>query len=259
MPPAAFIASVPQSHEASASGARKGSVNSMPKSPPTFSYRHGRRYHGDESIPYFLPCDVQELSRQSLFHEVQREVYGGYHCAEFADDNIPSKVLEIGCGTAIWSASVADSFATRGRPDVQFVGLDIVPVHGAIQGKNFTFVQHNFQSLPLPFLDGEFDYVMCREISMATPVSKVYGLQITEFMRILKPGGTLEVQCCTRANRSHIPPHVHLLTFALISRLLHPLTTTNNIPLPPGIRRLPHDPIYPVLHVCREPLRRRLE
>ncbi|RPB02290.1 hypothetical protein L873DRAFT_1673836 [Choiromyces venosus 120613-1] len=199
---------IPQPHSSEAStssresNARKASVQSLPKPPSTFTYRGGRRYHGDESIHYFLPCDVQELSRQSLFHELQREVYGGYHCAEFPDDAIPSKVLEIGCGTAIWSASVADSFAARGRPDVQFVGLDIVPVYPNMQGVNFTFVQHNFQNLPLPFPDGEFDYVICREISMATPVSGIYGSQITDCVRVLKPGGTLELQCSDYSIRS---------------------------------------------------------
>lgn len=192
VPPVAFMS--PHDHPTSPTSARKISVQSLPK--PTFAIRHGRRYHGDESISYHLPCDVQELSRQSLFHEVQREVYGGFYCAEFNDSNIPGKVLEIGCGTAIWSASVADEFAARGRPDVQFFGLDIVPVHAEMKGVNFTFVKHNFQVFPLPFPDGEFDYVFCREVSMATPVSDLYSGQMTECVRILKPGGTLEIQCC---------------------------------------------------------------
>lgn len=209
VPPAAFMnpynPNPSHDHPTSPTSARKTSVQSLPKQ-PTFATRHGRRFHGDESIHYYLPCDVQELSRQSLFHEVQREVYGGLYCAEFNDFNIPNKVLEVGCGTAIWSASVADEFAARGRPDVQFVGMDIVPVHAEMKGVNFTFVKHNFQVIPLPFPDGEFDYVFCREVSMATPVNDIYAGQMTECVRVLKPGGTLEIQCC-------MLPHFWLLNF----------------------------------------------
>ncbi|KAL7272528.1 hypothetical protein RUND412_004659 [Rhizina undulata] len=179
---------------------RKGSVYSLPK-PPTFAKRNGRRYHGDESIPYFLPCDAQELSRQSLLHELQREVYGGYHCAEFSDDKIPNKVLEYGCGTAVWSASVADEFAARGRPDVQFVGLDMVPVHGDMSGVNFTFVQHNFL-MRLPFADGEFDYIFMREVAMGSTNGMTFSDNMQECVRCLKAGGTLEIQCSDYSIRS---------------------------------------------------------
>lgn len=208
-PPSTFMSTYGSSsshdHPTSPTSTKKASQVSLPK-PPTFASRHGRRFHGDESIPYYLPCDVQELSRQSLFHEVQREVYGGLYCAEFSDNNIPCKVLELCCGTAIWSASVADEFAARGRPDVQFVGLDIVPVHADMKGVNFTFVKHNFQVLPLPFADGEFDYVFGREISMATPISD--AKQMTECVRILKPGGTLEIQCSDYSIRSLQRSHI---------------------------------------------------
>lgn len=209
VPPVAFMSPYASTsshdHPTSPTSARKTSVQSLPK-PPTFATRYGRRFHGDESIQYYLPCDVQELSRQSLFHEVQREVYGGLYCSGFNDCDIPDKVLEIGCGTAIWSASVADEFAARGRPDVRFVGMDIVPVHAEMKGVNFTFVKHNFQVVPFPFSDGEFDYVFCREISMATPFNDACNEQISECVRVLKPGGTFEFQCCMF---SHPHPKFH--------------------------------------------------
>lgn len=202
IPPTALMSSY--DHPTSPTGARKTGAQPLPKQ-PIFATRHGRRFHADESIHYYLPCDVRELGRQSLFHEVQREVYGGLYCAEFSDSNIPNKVLEIGCGTAIWSASVADEFVARGRSNVQFVGMDIVPVHAEMKGVNFKFVKHNFTVFPLPFSDGEFDYIFCREVSMATPVDDIYAEQMTECLRILKLGGTIELQCCMLSHFSPLP------------------------------------------------------
>jgi ubiquinone/menaquinone biosynthesis C-methylase UbiE len=142
-----------------------------------------------------LPHDIKELARQSLFHELQHEMHSDYHCAQFSDDNIPKKVLDIGCGTGIWCASVAQEFAERGQPNVEFVGLDVVPVYGDMKGVNFTFVRHDFTSNPMPFPDNEFDYIFMRDVSWGVKSGLFYTDLFHEYFRVLKPGGAFEIQC----------------------------------------------------------------
>ncbi|KAJ6260945.1 hypothetical protein Dda_3606 [Drechslerella dactyloides] len=178
---------------------------------PAYHYKRNRRYAGDDSIPYPLPCDQQEVNRQNLVHHIFHEVFGTIHAAEFPrPEDIPAHVLDVGCGSGLWIASMADEFAARGRPDVRFTGLDIVRNHPDMPSVNFRFVKHNILNLPLPFSTGEFDYIMVREMSLCYPQDRNPEALLEEYLRILKVGGTLEVQCSDHAIRSlaqsSIPP-----------------------------------------------------
>ncbi|KAF8422417.1 hypothetical protein EV426DRAFT_535303 [Tirmania nivea] len=190
----------------SPTGARKTSVFSTPvgntKSSP-FRFINGRRFHSDEACVYILPCDIPELTRQGLKHHLFKEVFGGYHMADFSDPRkIPSRVLDIGCGTGIWIASMHDEFAARGRADVKFVGMDVVPVYAPMTDVDFTFVRHNCLHIPFPFQDGEFDYIFVRDVSSAIPSTSAQSDMLAECLRVLGEGGTIEVQCTDLTIRS---------------------------------------------------------
>lgn len=162
---------------------------------PPFVTRNGRKYHNDDSIPYPLACDVKEMSRQALWHELSRELYGGYCCTDFKREKIPDKVLDFGCGSGIWSASMADYFAALGRPDVEFTGLDLEPTYMEMKGVNFKFVKHNILVAPLPFEDNSFDFIFSRDMMLSIPAKNMYTGIIGELLRLLKPGGYFEFQC----------------------------------------------------------------
>ncbi|KAF3166721.1 hypothetical protein TWF106_004478 [Orbilia oligospora] len=179
---------------------------------PNYHYKKNRRYAGDESIPYPLPCDQQEVNRQNLIHHIFNEVFGTIHAAEFPRfEDIPSKVLDVGCGSGLWIASMSDEFAARGKPNVQFTGLDIVRNCPDMAGVNFRFVKHNILNLPLPFATGEFDYIMVREMTLCCPQDlRSSEALLEEYLRVLRVGGILEVQCSDHTIRclspSSIPP-----------------------------------------------------
>ncbi|KAA8908935.1 hypothetical protein FN846DRAFT_776890 [Sphaerosporella brunnea] len=162
---------------------------------PTFVTRNGRKFYNDETSPYPLPCDVKEMSRQALWHELHREVYGSYSNIDWQSEKIPSKVLELGCGSAIWSASMADYFASLGHPNVEFTGLDVVQSYTDMKNVNFKFVKHSILIVPLPFEDNTFDYIMSRDMMLAAPTHSMYTGIMAELIRVLKPGGFVEVQC----------------------------------------------------------------
>jgi len=170
--------------------ARSRRLNNEPK--PLFAFRNGRRYHNVDS-PYCLPCDLKELTRQALGQELTHALYGAVHFMEFTPESIPDRVLDIGCGSALWSATLAGEFADMGRADVEFTGVDLVPVYRDMTGINFKFVQHNIRNR-LPFDDGYFDYVIVRDMNLSVPAKDMYADMTGEVLRVLKPGGRFEVQ-----------------------------------------------------------------
>ncbi|RUS20965.1 hypothetical protein BC937DRAFT_93955 [Endogone sp. FLAS-F59071] len=78
-------------------------------------------------------------------------------------------------------------------PASTFVGLDITDVFKATEmpPPNCSFVQADARQ-GLPFADNTFDYVFSRAASLAYQTN-VWPFIINEFVRVLKPGGTVEI------------------------------------------------------------------
>lgn len=170
-----------------------------------FKLHHGRRYL--RNVPYPLPCDLAELQRQNLRTLLLTNVFGGPVCANRWDDDAPKKVLDVGCGSGYWSAIAHDYFARRGYPNVQFVGMDLAPLapDHSKHGVHWTFVQHDVRSLPYPWDDGEFDLVMCKDLSMIVPLGTQSERFLDEGIRITKDGGVFEVWDSDHVVRSLLP------------------------------------------------------
>ena len=162
-----------------------------------FAYRHGRRYLRDPSIAYPLPVDLAELHRQNLRTLLLMHVFGTPFCAPFFQNRPPKKVLEIACGSALWSSCTHDFFSRAGHPDVSFTGLDIAPLAPDLrmQGVDWRFVQHDLRKLPFPFEDDEFDFIFVKDTVFCAGAAGV-GVELnplTELVRYLAPGGVIEV------------------------------------------------------------------
>ena len=64
-----------------------------------------------------------------MLHYVLYYVFDKRHLlAEFKVGELPKRVLDIGCGTGIWIHDVANEWAEMGHTDVEFVGVDLVPI-----------------------------------------------------------------------------------------------------------------------------------
>ena len=160
---------------------------------PPFVFRLGRRYLR-EAPNYPLPVDLRELHRQNLRTMLLMQVFGGPFCA--ALECPPTKVLEIACGSALWSSSCHEYFRKQGHENVSFTGLDIAPLAPDLrkEGVNWQFVQHDLRRPPLPFKDGEFDFIFVNDgmvVFAADEDSPVNPL--TVFKKYLKPGGFVEI------------------------------------------------------------------
>ncbi|KMU75991.1 SAM binding motif containing protein [Coccidioides immitis RMSCC 3703] len=116
---------------------------------------NGRTYLRDPDNPYPLPCDLAEIHRQSLRSLMLMHVFGAPFCSPHFNEDPPKRVLEIACGSALWSNACHEYFAKRGHSNISFTGIDI--------------------------------------INIAPDLQKQSAVPLAEPLRVLRPGGVLEV------------------------------------------------------------------
>ncbi|KAF4991428.1 hypothetical protein FGRMN_7831 [Fusarium graminum] len=183
-----------------------------------FIVQNGRTYFNDPTSSYPLPTDLAELHRQSLRTLLMIQVYGAPVYTPFIRNNPPLRVLEVGCGTGFWSMMCHRYYRERGHGGIHFTGIDIAPLAPGSPGSpaelckpdkdmKWRFVQHDLRQLPWPFADEEFDMIMVKDTFLMVP-SHVYQLFIEEYLRVLKPGGVMEIwdsDPTFRMLRPHVP------------------------------------------------------
>ncbi|XXH00043.1 hypothetical protein Hte_006384 [Hypoxylon texense] len=178
----------------SASGSTKMSIASKP-----FITRNNRTYINEPTLLYPLPVDLAELHRQSLRTLMLFQLFGGPTTAPGFSNKPPSRVLEVGCGSAFWSMMCHRYFAQHGYSQISFTGLDIVPLVGSGLDQNWKpdkemrwrFVQHDMRRTPWPLADNEFDLIMIKDMSLCNSMRDPQQF-FEEYLRILKPGGVIE-------------------------------------------------------------------
>ncbi|PHH81838.1 hypothetical protein CDD83_3465 [Cordyceps sp. RAO-2017] len=180
-----------------------------PVAPRPFVQRNGRTYLSDalagKSLPYPLPSDLTELHRQSLRTLLLIQLFGAPVCSPSLIKKPPQRVLEVGCGSGFWSMMCHRYYKGRGHGSIAFTGIDIAPLcpgsaaAAAVKpdkDMSWRFIQHDIRAVPwpAPLEEGEFDLIMAKDVSLAdAAVSFDHQNILTEYLRLLRPGGTLEI------------------------------------------------------------------
>ncbi|KAJ9134627.1 SAM binding domain-containing protein containing protein [Pleurostoma richardsiae] len=214
------------------SSAAGASTASLARQPKPFIVRNGRTYLSDPTLPYPLPVDLAELHRQSLRTLLLFQLFGGPVCSPAFANKPPTRVLEVGCGSGFWSMMCHRYYARHGHSNISFTGIDIASIGAGASNAGgglaaprtsgsststgdwrpdkdmkWQFVQHDMRRIPWPFPDDEFDLVMVKDMSLAISIGAQQTL-MDEYLRVLRPGGTLEIwesDYTVRMLRPHVP------------------------------------------------------
>ncbi|KAL8288996.1 hypothetical protein RB597_000874 [Gaeumannomyces tritici] len=211
---------------------------SNPRGRSHFVTRNGRTYLADPTLDYPLPVDLPELHRCSMKTLMLFQLFGGPICSPLFQERPPARVLDLACGSGFWSMMCHRYWTKKGHPNIQFTGVDIAPIAGASgwgfddpapsassassmsdgavpaaslrppdKDMKWRFIQHDIRRFPWPFNDCEFDFVMMQSTSTVAPFHMAESFT-SEILRVLRPGGTLEIwesDFTIRMLRPHVP------------------------------------------------------
>ncbi|PKK72775.1 S-adenosyl-L-methionine-dependent methyltransferase [Rhizophagus irregularis] len=155
----------------------------------THRYVNGRRFHNVTGVEYFMPNDEQEISRLEMSYLLVKYLWQNNFSSPIHEKltNENMRVIDIGCGTGKWSLEMAEMY-----PKVTFIGIDISTVFPTeTKFSNVTFFLANVLD-GLPFEKNTFDFVFQRFLT-SSYTNKQWEKVINELIRILKPGGYLEL------------------------------------------------------------------
>ncbi|CAG8717655.1 5807_t:CDS:2, partial [Acaulospora morrowiae] len=157
-----------------------------------------------------FPINDKEIEREHLRHYIEREVFNGTFSSPVQDilETGWARVLDVNCGPGTWLFELSSDypgcnyFGTNsshtisllnngGKPfDVEFVDANLVKYDFKVCSDRENL---NEQECGLPFLDNSFDFVSMKYSSREYTVSEWENTIIKELIRVLKPGGWLEL------------------------------------------------------------------
>lgn len=141
-------------------------------------------------LRFHLPKNDQDIDRMQLQHFLFKHIWDDNNYSSPIEQNLKSgdcRVLDAGCGPGAWLLEMSTQ-----HPLTRFFGVDIAAVFPSeIKPTNLNFHQCDINR-GLPFKDNYFDFV--RMSLMATSFKTDQWVNaIRELVRVLKPGGHLEL------------------------------------------------------------------
>ncbi|KAJ8109272.1 hypothetical protein OPT61_g7585 [Boeremia exigua] len=148
-----------------------------------FRFENGRRYHGYAEGQYPLPNDDVEMDRLDLQHHAFRlSLDGRLYRAPIPKD--VQRVLDVGCGTGIWSIEFADE-----HPSAQVIGTDLSPIQPEQVPPNCEFLIDDCTQDWI--FHSPFDFIHTRAMVAAI---RDWDRLFEQAYTNLKPGGYIECQ-----------------------------------------------------------------
>ncbi|CAO3635857.1 unnamed protein product [Cunninghamella blakesleeana] len=182
------------------------------------------------SIDYPLLQNNEEQDRMVAQHYILRTAFHDNDYMATSMKPILEQgciVLDMGCGSGTWTMEMSTAY-----PSSTFIGIDKLALFPKdIKPKNCHFRKMDLTQPTLPFPDQSVDYIFQRDLNWALLAYQWDDL-IKEFLRILKPGGWIELMEMDVESQSS-----QLIERSLNDKLLHGLSMRQQDPY--IARRLP--------------------
>ncbi|KAK3308001.1 S-adenosyl-L-methionine-dependent methyltransferase [Chaetomium strumarium] len=147
----------------------------------------GRVYAVYGKQEYGMPMDDAELDRIDMCHAKYYALLEKKRFIAPITEN-PQKILDLGCGTGIWSIDVADMY-----PSADVLGVDIAPTQPEWVPPNCRFELDDIEQ-DWDRKENSFDFIFARDLILAI---RNWPRLIDQIYTHLKPGGWAELHCVT--------------------------------------------------------------
>ncbi|CAJ0828855.1 8807_t:CDS:2 [Entrophospora sp. SA101] len=137
----------------------------------------------------FINKSLESDDTFHLNHHIQRELWQSNFSSPVEDllKNGSAKVLDVGCGLGTFLCEISSYY-----PKSEFIGIDVLSLFPTIKPFNVNFIKKNIID-GLPFEDNSFDFVHIRSLFYDFTESQWMNIIYKETLRVLKPGGWLEI------------------------------------------------------------------
>ncbi|RHZ87259.1 hypothetical protein Glove_38g39 [Diversispora epigaea] len=142
---------------------------------------------------FHLPKNHSDIDRMQIMHFLLKLLWGNNYSSPIEPllKNGNSRILDVGCGPGTWLLELATN-----HPHTQFTGIDIMKSFPSeIKPKNLQFIQYDINNGLLPFPDNHFDFVKMSNMNSCLKDYQ-WDLVLRDLVRVLKPGGYIELMEC---------------------------------------------------------------
>ncbi|KUJ18487.1 S-adenosyl-L-methionine-dependent methyltransferase [Mollisia scopiformis] len=167
---------------------------------------NGRTYAAYGKEEYGMPMDEQEMDRIDMSHAKYFMLLERKRFLAPIPDH-PQKILELGCGTGIWSIDIADDY-----PSAEVIGVDIAPIQPRWVAPNCRFEIDDIEQ-PWTWRPSSFDFIFARDLLLSI---RDFPKLISQCYTHLKPGGHIEFESIygvVKCDDDSLPPDSDFITF----------------------------------------------
>ncbi|RAL58729.1 hypothetical protein DID88_003035 [Monilinia fructigena] len=170
----------------SALGSEPGSsTTSLASSITKYRIENGRTYHAYKDGKYAYPNDDMEQERLDLQHHICSLTFDGKLFTAPVDAERVERVLDVGCGTGIWTTDFADEY-----PQATVLGIDLSPIQPMFIPPNAMFQVDDMEEEWTFGEDEKFDFIYSR---MMTGSIGDWDRFLDQVYNNLTPGGYVEL------------------------------------------------------------------